>query len=64
VSRLSSRVGHHSEGLPVQDLMHLGGWTDPTCPQTIYQQPDWGDNDPSSLRACSAARGSIDFLLI
>lgn len=29
------------KGLPVQDLMALGGWTDHTCLQTIYQQADW-----------------------
>lgn len=26
--------------LPVQDVMAVGGWTDPSCLTTIYQQPD------------------------
>ena len=33
--------GTARKGHPVQDLMALGGWTDPTCLQRIYQQPDW-----------------------
>lgn len=28
------------KGLPVQDVMAVGGWTDPSCLTTIYQQPD------------------------
>ena len=26
--------------LPLADVMWLGGWTDPTCLTSIYQQPD------------------------
>jgi integrase len=29
--------------LPLQDVMYLGGWTDPTCLQTLYQKPDRAD---------------------
>jgi integrase len=29
------------KGLPLPDLMHLGGWTDPSCLTGIYQQADW-----------------------
>jgi integrase len=29
------------KGVPLQDVMYLGGWTDPTCLTRIYQQADW-----------------------
>lgn len=32
--------GTERKHLPIQDVMQAGGWSDPTCLQTIYQQPD------------------------
>jgi integrase len=32
--------GTERKHLPIQDVMMAGGWSDPTCLQTIYQQPD------------------------
>jgi hypothetical protein len=32
--------GTERKHLPIQDVMLAGGWSDPTCLQTIYQQPD------------------------
>ena len=32
--------GTERKHLPVQDVAQAGGWSDPTCLQAIYQQPD------------------------
>jgi hypothetical protein len=46
--------------LPIQDVMAAGGWSDSTCLQTLYQQPDEATlyhlvSDPTELREASNA---------
>jgi hypothetical protein len=45
--------------LPIQDVMAAGGWSDPTCLQTIYEQPDDATlyrvvSEPAELREVKA----------
>jgi hypothetical protein len=45
--------------LPIQDVMQAGGWSDPTCLQTMYQQPDEATlylvvSQPAELREAKA----------
>lgn len=32
--------GRERKHLRIQDVMQAGGWSDPTCLETIYQQPN------------------------
>lgn len=45
--------------LPIQDVMQAGGWSDPTCLQTMFQQPDEATlylvvSQPAELREAKA----------
>jgi len=51
--------GTERKHLPIQDVMQAGGWSDPTCLQTIYQQPDEATlyrvvSEPTELREAQA----------
>lgn len=51
--------GTERKHLPIQDVMQAGGWSDPTCLQTIYQQPHEATlyrvvSEPTELREAQA----------